>query len=84
MLSCLAYYSECCYVVGDKITCAQFISVISEGFVKRMLQLEGIILLKSVVEMAKTIKIIQEKILERGIILIDVQTEKGRNRKERE
>lgn len=83
MLSRLAY-PECPYV-GDKIACAQFVSVISEGFVKRTLQLEGITL-KSVVERAKIIKIIQGENFG-GRNNFDRRTNREeieRNRKERE
>mgnify|MGYP002717615413 CR=1 FL=1 len=57
-LSRLAY-PECPYAVRDKIACAQFISALSDGFLRRTLQLEGITSLNLAVERAKTVKIIQ-------------------------
>jgi len=42
-LSRLAY-PECPYLVRDKITCAQFVSALSNNFVRRTLQLEGVTL----------------------------------------
>lgn len=59
-LSHLAY-PECTYAIRDKIACAQFVSVLSSGFVKRTLQLEGITLLRLAIERAKAIKLIQRK-----------------------
>jgi len=56
-LSRLAY-SECPFSVRDKIACAQFVSALSENFVRRTLQLEGFTSLKLAVERAKVIKII--------------------------
>lgn len=58
-------YPECAFVVRDKIACAQFINGISEFFIKRTLQLEGIISLKAAIERAKMIKIIQGENLEK-------------------
>ena len=58
-LSRLAY-PECSHEVRDKIACAQFISAISDGFLKRTLQLEGIISLRSAIERAMAVKVIQE------------------------
>lgn len=57
-LSRLAY-PECPFAVRDKIACAQFISALSDGFLRRTLQLEGITSLNLAVERAKTVKIIQ-------------------------
>ena len=48
-------YSECSNFVRDKIACAQFVSALSDEFVKRILQMEGI-----VIEKRKAIKLIQE------------------------
>lgn len=58
-LSRLAY-PECDENVRDKIACAQFIAALSDGFVKRTLQLEGIVSLKLAVERAMAVKSIQE------------------------
>jgi len=52
-------YPECPFNVRDKITCAQFVSAISDSFVKRTLQLEGITSLRLAIERAKAIKIIR-------------------------
>jgi len=57
-LSCLAY-PECPLNVREKIACAQFVSAISDSFVKRTLQLEGITSLRLAIERAKAIKIIR-------------------------
>jgi len=56
-LSRLAY-PECPLNVRDKIACAQFVSAISDNFIKRTLQLEGITSLRLAIERAKAIKII--------------------------
>lgn len=64
-LSRLAY-PECPYAVRDKIACAQFISALYDGFLRRTLQLEGITSLNLAVERAKTVKIIQGESLERN------------------
>ncbi|KAL0130244.1 hypothetical protein PUN28_002082 [Cardiocondyla obscurior] len=53
-LSQLAY-PECPYKVQDKIACAQFISALLDGRVKRTLQLEGISSLKKAIERSKVI-----------------------------
>ena len=53
-------YPKCPFAVRDKIACAQFVSALSDNFVRRTLQLEGVTSLKVVIERAKTIKIIQE------------------------
>jgi len=58
-LSQLAY-PECPDSIRDKVACAQFVSVLSDGFVKRTLQLEGAISLRIAIERAKAIKLIQE------------------------
>ena len=58
-LSRLAY-PECSHEVRDKIACAQFIIAISDGFVKRTLQLENISSLKLAVERAMAVKAIQQ------------------------
>lgn len=52
-------YPECPYAVRDKIACAQFVSSLSDGFVRRTLQLEGVTSLNIAVERAKAIKVIQ-------------------------
>lgn len=58
-LSRLAY-PECSHEIRDKIACAQFIAALSDGFLKRTLQLESISSLKSAVERAMAVKVIQE------------------------
>lgn len=58
-LSRLAY-PECSHEVRDKIACAQFVSALSDGFLKRTLQLENVSSLKSAVERAMAVKVIQE------------------------
>jgi len=58
-LSQLAY-PECSQIIRDKIACAQFISALSDRFVSRTLQLEGITSLREAIVRAKTIKLIQE------------------------
>lgn len=63
-LSRLAY-PECPFAVRDKIACAQFISALSDGFLRRTLQLEGITSLNFAVERAKTVEIIQGEYFER-------------------
>ncbi|XP_071652584.1 uncharacterized protein [Temnothorax longispinosus] len=57
-LSRLAY-PECPYEIRDKIACSQFVSAVSDNFVRRTLQIEGITLLSRAVERAKALKIIQ-------------------------
>jgi len=47
-------------IIRDKITCAQFVSALSDRFVSRILQLEGITSLREAIVRAKTIKLIQE------------------------
>lgn len=58
-LSRLAY-PEYSHEVRDKIACAQFISALSDGFLRRTLQLESVSSLKSAVERAMAMKVIQE------------------------
>jgi len=62
-LSQLAYL-ECSQVIRDKITCAQFISALSDGFMSRTLQLKGIASLRIVIKRTKTIKLIQDSSFE--------------------
>jgi len=52
-------YPECPFAVRDKIACAQFFSALSDNFLRRTLQLEGITSLNLAVERAKAVKIIQ-------------------------
>jgi len=59
-LSRLAY-PECPYAVRDKIACSQFISALSDNFLKRTLRLEGINSLKSAVIRARAIKEINKE-----------------------
>ncbi|KYN20079.1 hypothetical protein ALC57_07585 [Trachymyrmex cornetzi] len=63
-LSQLAY-PECTHLIRDKIACAQFVSALSDGFIKRTLQLEGVASLRVAVERARAIKLIQESSFER-------------------
>lgn len=58
-LSRLAY-PECDSEIREKIACAQFINALSDGFIRRTLQIEGLTSLKLALERAKTLKIIQE------------------------
>ena len=58
-------YPECSFAVRDKIACAQFLSALSDGFLRQTLQLEGITSLKLAVERAKAVKIIREENFER-------------------
>jgi len=58
-LSKLAY-PECSQIIRDKIACAQFVSALSDRFVSRTLQLEGITSLREAIVRAKTVKLIQE------------------------
>lgn len=51
---------ECMQEIHDKIACAQFVGAISNDFIKRTLQLEGITSLKAAVERVKVIEQIQE------------------------
>jgi len=57
-LSQLAY-PECSQIIRDKIACAQFVSALSDRFVSRTLQLEGITFLREAIVRAETIKSIQ-------------------------
>ncbi|XP_024885692.1 uncharacterized protein LOC112463501 [Temnothorax curvispinosus] len=52
-------YPECPFPVRDKIACSQFISALSNGFIRRTFQLEGVTSLKFAIERAKVVKIIQ-------------------------
>jgi len=56
-LSQLAY-PECSHQVREKIACAQFISALSNKFVRRTLQLEGVTSLEMAVQRAMTVKVI--------------------------
>lgn len=53
-------YPECAEEIHNKIACAQFVSAIQDGFIKRTLQLEGITFLKVAIERAMVIKVINE------------------------
>ncbi|EZA59655.1 hypothetical protein X777_16726, partial [Ooceraea biroi] len=64
-LSRLAY-PECSHEVRDKIACSQYVATLSEGFIKRTIQLKGIILLKAAIERAKTIKTINGNSFKQG------------------
>ena len=59
-LSRLAY-PECPYSVRDKIACAQFVSALSDNFVRQTLLLEGFSSLKLAVERAKVVKTIRRE-----------------------
>ncbi|XP_032663763.1 uncharacterized protein LOC116840729 [Odontomachus brunneus] len=50
-------YPECSLEVREKIACSQFIAALSDGFVKRTLQVEGISSLRVAIERAKTLKL---------------------------
>ncbi|KYN27946.1 hypothetical protein ALC57_02645 [Trachymyrmex cornetzi] len=63
-LSQLAY-PECTHLIRDKVACAQFVSALSDGFIKRTLQLEGVASLRVAVERARAVKLIQESSFER-------------------
>lgn len=58
-LSQLAY-PECPHQTRDKIACAQFVAALSNTFVKRTLQLEGLTSLKMAIQRAMAIRAIQE------------------------
>jgi len=62
-LSQLAY-PECSQAIRDKISCAQFVSALSDRFVSRTLQLEGVTSLRIAIERAKTIRLIQKSSFE--------------------
>jgi len=49
-------YPECSQTIRDKIACAQFVSALSDRFVSRNLQLEGVTSLREAIVRAKTIK----------------------------
>jgi hypothetical protein len=53
-------YPECSHSIRDKIACAQFISALTNGFVKQTLQLEGVSSLKTAIQRAMTIRVIRE------------------------
>ncbi|KYN12401.1 hypothetical protein ALC57_15430 [Trachymyrmex cornetzi] len=53
-------YPECSDTVRDKIAGVQFISALSDGFVKRTLQIEEVTSLRMAIERAKLVKLIQE------------------------
>lgn len=63
-LSRLAY-PKCPVAVRDKIACAQFISAITDSFIKRTLQLENVSSLNSAIKRVKTIKLIRGEDFER-------------------
>ncbi|KYN22676.1 hypothetical protein ALC57_04918 [Trachymyrmex cornetzi] len=58
MLARLAY-PECPDLMRDKIACAQFVSSLSDSFVKRALQMEGVTSLRIAIERAKAVQLIQ-------------------------
>lgn len=53
-------YPECTHEVRDKIACSQFVAAMSDGFVKRSLQVEGVTSLRTAIERAKTLKLIDK------------------------
>jgi len=53
-------YPECTPEIRDKIASAQFIAALSDGFVRRTLQLEGLTSLRAAIERAMAVKVIQE------------------------
>jgi len=55
-------YSKCSRKMRNKIACSQFAAALSEEFIKRTIQFEGISSLKSAIKRAniKAIKIIDE------------------------
>lgn len=53
-------YHDCTQEVRDKIVCTQFIAALSDGFIKRTLQLESITSLKLIIERAMAVKVLQE------------------------
>jgi len=75
-LSRLAY-PECTKEVRDKIACAQFIAALSDGFIKRTLQLEGVNSLRTALERAMAIKAIQGNSFVKGN---DFRREKGKSK----
>jgi len=79
-LSQLAY-PECSQIIRDKIACAQFVFALSDRFVSRTLQLEGITSLREAIVRAKTIKLIQENNFEqrRKNVNFEGRKENGNN-----
>lgn len=57
---CRRAYPECAVDVRERIACSQFVSALTDGFVKRTLQLEGVTALRAAIERAKAIRIIHE------------------------
>jgi len=57
---CRLAYPECTPEIRDKIASTQFIAALSDGFVRRILQLEGLTSLRAVIERAIAVKVIQE------------------------
>lgn len=51
-------YPECIHEVRDKIACSQFVAALTDGFIKRSLQVEGEFSLRIAIERAKTLKLI--------------------------
>lgn len=62
----LSRLAECTPAVQDKIACAQFVSALTDSFLKRTLHLEGIISLKTAIEKSIAIRIIQENSFPKG------------------
>ncbi|KYN29984.1 hypothetical protein ALC57_00560 [Trachymyrmex cornetzi] len=52
-------YPECPDLMRDKIACAQFVSSLSDSFIKRALQMEGVTSLRIAIERAKAVQLIQ-------------------------
>lgn len=59
-------FPECTPTVQDKIACAQFVSALTDSFLKRTLHLEGIISLKTAIEKSIAIRTIQEDSFPKG------------------
>jgi len=57
---CRLAYPECTSEIRDKIASAQFIAALSDGFLRRTLQLEGVTSLRTAIERAMAVKVIQE------------------------
>jgi len=53
-------YPECSLEMRKKIACAQFISALTDGFIKRTVHLEWVNSLKTAVERSVAIKVIQK------------------------
>ena len=53
-------YPNCPHEMRDKVACAQFVAALSDGFVKRTLQVEGVSSLRVAIERARTLKFINE------------------------